>query len=218
LKTNKFKRMKTIISILLTGMILLGNASENKYEQAMTKAIEKLKYASETPAFLEAANHFERISQNEEKEWLPLYYSAQCYIIVSYSEADPTKTDDLLDKAQGFLDKAFQLSTDNSELFVLQAFLYPSRITVDPMGRGMEYVGKMNRALDEAIRLNPDNPRAYYLRAITVLNMPEDFGGGANAARPIFETADEKFKAFEPATALSPNWGKEQNDAEMAKL
>ena len=48
--------------------------------------------------------------------------------------------------------------------------------------------------------------------------MPADFGGGAEAATPIFKTAREKFSAFEPATALSPNWGKEQNDAEMAKL
>lgn len=210
--------MKTLFTLLLTGIILLTNASENKYQQAMTKAIEKLNYASETPAFLEAANQFERISQNEPDEWLPLYYCAQCYIVVSYSEADPGKTDALLDKAQGFLDKAFKLSSKESELYALQAFLYPSRITVDPMGRGMEFVGKMNRALDEAIRLNPDNPRAYYLRAITVLNMPEDFGGGVKVAQPIFETAEQKFNKFEPATVLSPNWGKEQNEAEMAKL
>jgi hypothetical protein len=210
--------MKTIITILLSGMILLGNASENKYRQAMAKAIEKLKYTSETSAFLEVANQFERISQNEKNEWLPLYYCAQCYIIVSYSEADPEKTDALLDKAQGMIDKAFLLSPNESELFALQAFLYPSRITVDPMGRGMEFVGKMNHALDEAIRINPDNPRAYYLRAITVLNMPEDFGGGTKAARPIFETAEQKFNKFIPATELSPNWVKEQNEAEMAKL
>lgn len=210
--------MKTIFAILLTGMILLSNASENKYQQAMSKAIEKLKYASETPAYLEAANQFERISDNEQKKWLPLYYGAQCYIIVSFNESDPDKTDALLDKAQGFLDKAKQLSPNNSELCALQAFLYPSRITVDPMGRGMEYVGKMNQAIDEAIRLSPENPRPYYLRAITVLNMPENFGGGAKEAKPIFETAQQKFNAFEPATALSPNWGKEQNEAEMAKL
>lgn len=210
--------MKTIITILLTGMIFLVNASENKYEEAMGKAIEKLNYATENSDFQEVANLFERIAQNENKEWLPLYYYAQCYIVISYNESDPGKTDDLLDKAQNALDKAFQITSEESELYAMQALLYPSRITVDPMGRGMEYVGKMNRALDEAIRLNPENPRAYYLRAVTTLNMPEDFGGGPKVAKPIFETAQQKFEAFTPATALSPNWGKEQNEAELAKL
>lgn len=210
--------MKTVITLLLSGIFFLSFATENKYQQAMTKAVEKLKYTSENKGFLEVANTFERISRNEQKEWLPLYYLAQCYIIVSYNEADATKKDALLDKAQAFLDRAFQLKPKESELFALQAFLYPSRIMVDPMGRGAEYVGKMNVALDEAIRLNPENPRSYYLRAITVLNMPENFGGGAEAAKPIFEMAEQKFESFKPATSISPNWGKEQNDAELAKL
>ena len=128
------------------------------------------------------------------------------------------KKDAVLDKAQQFLDKAFQLAPGESELFALQAFLYPSRITVDPMGRGMEYMGKMNQALDEAIRLNPDNPRSYYLRAITILNMPEGFGGGAASARPIFEVAKQKFYNFQPKTSISPDWGKEQNEMEMSKF
>ncbi len=86
------------------------------------------------------------------------------------------------------------------------------------MGRGMEMMGKMNQALDEAIRLNPENPRSYYLRAITVLNMPEGFGGGTVTAKPIFEVARQKFESFQPKTSISPNWGKEQNEMEMSKL
>lgn len=130
-------------------------------------------------------------------------------------EPDLTKKDPILDKAQRFLDRAFKIAPEESELFALQAFLYPSRIIVDPMGRGVEYMGIMNRALEEAIRLNPENPRSYYLRAITVLNMPENFGGGAKVAKPIFEEAKLKFNAFQPKTSISPNWGKEQNEIEL---
>lgn len=210
--------MKTIISFLLVVVFTAANAAENKYFEAMTQAVEKQKSASTIESFLESANTFERISQMEKTEWLPLYYAAHCYIIVSFMEPDIAKKDAILDKAQHFLDKAFQLAPEESELFALQAFLYPSRITIDPMGRGMDLMGKMNHDLDEAIRLNPENPRSYYLRAITVLNMPEGFGGGATAARPIFETAKAKFESFQPKTPISPNWGKEQNEQEMAKL
>ncbi|HKL33443.1 MAG TPA: tetratricopeptide repeat protein, partial [Tangfeifania sp.] len=138
--------------------------------------------------------------------------------VMSYIDQNVDKKDPYLDKAQQFLDKAFKIAPRESELFALQAFLYPSRITVDPMARGMEYMGKMNAALDKAIELNPENPRSYYLRAITLLNMPEQFGGGAKVARPLFETAKEKFDKFEPASPIHPDWGKEINEMEMQKL
>ena len=210
--------MRTFIILLFSILFFNSNASENKYKEAMLKAVEKLNSASVSQDFLEAANTFERISPIEKKEWLPLYYVAHCYIIISYQESDNNKKDAILDKAQKYLDMALKLQPEESELYALQAFLYPSRITVDPMARGMEMVGKMNQALDEAIRLNPENPRSYYLRAITVLNMPENFGGGAAAAKPIFKTAKQKFDNFQPKTSISPNWGKEQNDVEMQKL
>jgi hypothetical protein len=210
--------MKTIISILLTSVLLAANASENKYYDAMSKAVEKQKSASSIEEFMEAANTFERISQMETTEWLPLYYAAHSYIVVSFMEPDLSKKDAILDKAQLFLDKAFKLAPDESELFALQAFLYPSRIIVDPMTRGMEIMGKMNQALDEAIRLNPENPRPHYLRGITVQNMPEGFGGGPAIAKPIFEVAKQKFENFKPKSSISPNWGKEQNEQEMSKF
>lgn len=210
--------MKTLFAFLLAFFLFQSVSSKNKYEEAMTKALEKHKYASTTEELLNVANTFERIGSMEEKEWLPLYYVAHCYIVISYQETAIDKKDPIIDKAQHFIDKAFQLAPEESELYALQAFLYPSRITVDPMGRGMEYVGKMNHALDEAIRLNPENPRSYYLRAITVLNMPENFGGGAEVARPIFETAKIKFDNFKPVSSISPNWGKEQNEMEISKL
>lgn len=217
-KLLKISIMKTLITLLFAIVLVSSYASENKYDEAMSQAVENLNHASTVDEFLESANTFERISQMEQKEWLPLYYVAQSYIIVSFMEPDVKKKDPVLDKAQLFLDKAFRIAPEESELFALQAFLYPSRITIDPMTRGMEYMGKMNHALDEAIRLNPENPRSYYLRAISVLNMPEAFGGGAGAAKPIFEVAKLKFDNFQPKTSISPNWGKEQNEMEMKKL
>jgi tetratricopeptide (TPR) repeat protein len=211
--------MKTLVAtFLLTTLFLTAAAQSAKYEQAMGKALESLNNASMADDFINAANTFERISMNEKNEWLPLYYSAYAYIVVCYVNPDKEQTDAMLDKAQSFVDRALAIAPEESELFALQAFLYPARITVDPMARGAEYIGKMNQALDEAIKLNPENPRSYYLRAITTLNMPEAFGGGAAAAKPIFETAKEKFDKFTPETKLSPDWGKEQNEQELSKL
>ncbi len=76
---------------------------------------------------------------------------------------------------------------------------------------------KMNESLDKAIQLNPDNPRVYFLRATMTFHMPEAYGGGAAKALPLFKTATEKFAAFESKTDISPNWGKEGNEAEYKK-
>lgn len=210
--------MKTLLTFIFNLAVVTAIAQGKNYESAMTAALEKMKSTETVANFQQAANTFERISMTETKEWLPLYYASYSMIVISYIDQDINKKDAYLDKAQQFLDKAFKIAPDESELYSLQAFLYPSRITVDPMARGMEHMPKMNAVLDKAIALNPENPRSYYLRAITLLNMPEQFGGGAEVARPHFETAKEKFDKFEPKSPLYPNWGKEINEMEMQKL
>ena len=210
--------MKTLLTLIFSLAVLTAAAQGKNYEAAMKAALEKMENSETIANFQEAANTFERISMTETKEWLPLYYVSYSMIVISYFDQDVSKRDAYLDKAQQFLDKAFKIAPEESELYSLLAFLIPSRITVDPMTRGMEYMPKMNAAIDNAIALNPENPRSYYLRAITFFNMPEQFGGGADAARPHFETAKEKFDKFEPESPLHPNWGKEINEMEMQKL
>lgn len=210
--------MKTLFTVLFSVFLLSGFGQENMYEQAMIQAIAKMNSAGTNSDYIDAANTFERISQSEKSEWLPLYHAAFCYVAIGHLEQDLAKKDPWLDKAQQFLDRAFAIAPQESELFTLQAFVYPGRMVVDPMGRGMEFMGKMNAAIDKAIQLNPDNPRSYYLRAITLINMPEAFGGGPAVAKPIFETAKQKFDQFKPESPIWPDWGKEINEEELKKL
>lgn len=210
--------MKTLVTIIFSISFLTIFAQENKYEQAMSNAIEKMNKATMVDDFLASANTFERISMNKQKEWLPMYYAAYSYIVISYSIQDNSKKDSFLDKAQKLIDTAFKLAPKESEMYSLQAFLYPSRITVDPLGRGSEFMAKMNHSLEKAIQLNPENPRSYYLQAITTLNLPESLGGGATIAKPIFKLAKDKFDNFQPETFISPVWGKEHNNEELNKL
>lgn len=207
-------------SIFILAMILLSGFgfANDAYQKAMSQSIEKLFQAKTIPEYVEIANQFERISQIEKAEWLPLYYASFAYIMISFQEAENTKKDQYLDQAQKHLDQAMAIEPNESELHMLQGFLYPSRINIDPMARGMLYMGKMNESLDKALALNPDNPRVYYLRATMTFHMPEAYGGGAAKALPLFQTAAEKFQFFKPKTELSPNWGKEMNATELKKL
>lgn len=210
--------MKTFFTILFLLSLSGANGQQDAYRQAMERAMVKLSQAATIADYQDAANMLERIAQTEKSEWLPLYHAAHACIMMGFTEPDNSRKDGYFDKAQQFLDRAFKIAPEESELYTLQAFLYPGKITVDPMGRGPVLIGPMNDAIDKAIRLNPENPRSYYLRAITILNMPEAFGGGKSAAKPWFEKAKERFDRFVPVSAFSPDWGKQQNEVELGKL
>jgi len=197
---------------------LASNVMADSYRDAMHSSINNLNEARSLEEFQLCANTFERIAVSETKEWLPRYYAAYSLIMLSFEEEDLSKRDQILDKAQDFLDQALELMPDESELHVLQAFIYPSRIMVDPMQRGMILMDEMNSSLELAKKLNPDNPRIYFLQANTTLNLPESMGGGIEQAKTIFMLAEQKFKSFSPASDIHPDWGKEANEAELKKL
>ncbi|MCX6219736.1 MAG: hypothetical protein NTZ69_01960 [Bacteroidia bacterium] len=208
---------KLIVTLVLVSLFSNLIANEN-YQKAINQSVKALFQSKTIPEYVEVANQFERISNIEKGEWLPLYYASFAYIMISFRETENAKKDQYLDQAQKYLDQALAIDPNESELHMLQGFLYPSRINIDPMTRGMTLVSVMNKSLDKALELNPDNPRVYYLRATMTFHTPEVYGGGAAKALPMFQVADEKFRIFKPKTAISPNWGKEMNDSELKSV
>ena len=210
-----------ILTILLATILLCtqnARGQEDRYLKAMLGALEKMDQASDPADLIESANQFERIATAEKSRWMPYYYASYSLVVMSFDETDGGKKDQILDRAQELLDKAMELEPGESELHVLQAFLYPSRIMVDPMGRGMDLIGKMLSSLETAKELNPGNPRAYFLEGVNKLNLPASMGGGVEAGKPILEEALQKFEAFANEDPLWPGWGEEATREELAKL
>ncbi len=209
---------KTTLLLTLILVSLSVYPQDEKYLKTMTQTIELMENASGSDEYLKCASQFERIAMAEKSQWLPYYYGANTLVVMSFDEPDGDQRDLLLDRAQQLLDQALELAPEESELHVLQAFLYPSRIMVDPMGRGMLYMEKMFVSLETAKALNPDNPRIYFLEGINKLNLPPSMGGGAEVAKPILEVASAKFAAFHNDDLLWPDWGEDENQAELDKL
>jgi hypothetical protein len=211
--------MKKIILIIgIAAIALSGIAQANKYQEAMTSAIETLDNISAHDEYLACASRFERIATAEKTLWMPYYYASYSLVVLSFEESDGIRKDLILDRAQALLDAALELEPKESELHVLQAFLYPSRILVDPMGRGMEYMGLMLTSLETAKTLNPENPRIYFLEGVNKANLPPSMGGGPEEALPLLKEAVTKFEAFQNSDPLWPRWGEESARAELDKL
>lgn len=204
--------MKKIV-LVLSLVALLSNvyAQQASYYENMGTALQKMGEAKTEADFQGLSNQFELIANVEKSEWLPLYYAAEATILMVHNGAEKDKIDAYLDKAQTFIDRAMKINENESEIHVLQGFLYQARIGVDPMTRGQKYSMMAQACFDKAKALNPENPRIYYLSAMSVLNTPKMFGGGQKNALPLFLEAKEKFDNFKPVSQLSPVWGAESN-------
>lgn len=208
----------TVLIICISLFAISVSGQEDKYISTMKSTVHQMDQASTSEQYLDCAMTFERIAAAENSLWLPYYYAAHCMTLMSFQVTDGEEKDKVLDKAQEMIDRAMELEPKESELHVLQAFIYPSRIMVDPMGRGGLYFEKMFASLETAKSLNPANPRTYFLEGTFKLNIPESMGGGPEKAKPILEEAIARYGAFSSPDPLWPQWGEKATRDELAKL
>lgn len=186
-------------------------APADAYTTMMSATITELMSTGDPAALKAVAAKFERAATVASKDWLPRYYQAYALLInVFQSKEDGDAKDKTLDQAEAALAQARQLKGDESELLTLQAYVYQARLGVSPMARSMKYSRMVSETVAQAKAQNPANPRPYLVGANNVYFTPKMFGGGAEAAKPLFEEAQAKFTAFKPAGPLAPNWGQGQ--------
>jgi len=205
------KKLLIVIAILAAQW---ASAQDAKYVKAMEKTIARLDSAGGsqlgTDVLQEIYNSFERIGAANPKEWLPLYYQAFCEIMLGMKQSENSKKDEFYDKAELLISKADSLQPNNSEIYVMKSFVTSMKLSVDPQNRGQQLGMKSGALLSRALQLDPENPRVYFLKGQGLLYTPEQWGGGKPKARPVLETAIEKYSKFKPASSIAPHWGEER--------
>ncbi len=202
--------MKKILIITVLMAAYTASVFSASYEETMTDNIQKMYKASSVSEFTGLANQFERISNAEKDRWQPAYYAAYCYLMATITTEMPAEEKHkLLDSAQAILDALLKSFKTESEIYALQAFVYQIRIT--DMAKGMKYSGLSNEALDQAEKLNPNNPRVYYLKGTNTFHTPKAYGGGKEKAKPLLSKASELFESQKPTNAIEPSWGAGHN-------
>lgn len=190
------------------GTKAVESTNSKQYTEAMKKNISIMDTASAVSSLQALSNNFERIANAEKNKWEPYYYAAYCYAVMAF-KSGKEYTDMLADKADSYLEQAIKLD-DNSEISALSAMIHACRISVDPVSRFQVNGLAALSLLEKAIKQNPDNPRPYLLKARILIRTPEAMGGGKKTAKPVLETAIEKFKTYNPASAFEPHWGHQQ--------
>ena len=135
-----------------------------------------------------------------------------CFLLYHYPgiyEKDNSKKDAIADNAQQLIDKADSISgKENSETYVVKSMIATVHMTVDPQSRYMTFGALITEYLEKSKSLDSTNPRPVLVKAENTFYTPEQFGGGKDAAKSLFDQAKALDDNFKPETEISPNWGK----------
>ena len=208
--------MKQTLILLTACLFTLTSFSQSeKYMKAMQDRLSSLDTMSSPTSLRDLSGGFERIADAEKTQWQPYYYAAlsqlnSAYMLAMNANASngPSVLDPLADKAEQLINKAEELSKDNSEIYLIRKMIASLRMMADPMNRYMKYGPEAQKALETARSLNPENPRIYLLEGQDKFFTPEQYGGSKTEAKKLFELALQKFDAFKPASAIDPTWGR----------
>ncbi|NNV54422.1 hypothetical protein [Limnovirga soli] len=189
-------------------------AQSDKFAGAMEKTLTQLGAAKTTAELKAVSAAFERIGEAEKTQWLPYYYAGLALTNLGWMDQSIDK-DANGDKVKELCDKAEAIEP-NSEISTLRNMAATQQMMVDPQSRWQTYGMEAGAALEKGIKLDPTNPRLYYLQGMSVFNTPEQFGGGKEKAKPLFAKAVELFKAAQ-VKPLYPSWGQKQAEDMLAQ-
>ncbi|PLX02929.1 MAG: hypothetical protein C0595_08840 [Marinilabiliales bacterium] len=211
------KVSKSMLAITLVMMSLTAVSGTNSFDKLMKENLKALRVNTEDVNFIELADNFAKIAENNPNRFEPLYYSAYCYIIGSWQFDNPATKTELLSKANVAIDKGLLLSPENDELLVLKAFYYQAMIMTNPQKFGQPYSIKASELFSKVQGLEPSNPRAQFLLAQNTYYTPVEYGGGKDRALPLFEKAAGFFKSQDTSNYLAPIWGEQTNKQMILK-
>lgn len=204
---------KAILFLTILFVTAYSFAQSEKFITAMKSNIAAIDTSFKNPQnLLSLANNFERIALAEKNQWLAYYYAAFCQVNYTYMEPDKSKVDAIADKATWLINKADSLQPQNSEICCIKSMIASSHMMVNPMQRYMEYGPVSVAQLENAMQLDPSNPRPYYLKGQGLKYTPEQFGGGCKTASEQLQIALDKYATFKPASDISPDWGRQRTE------
>lgn len=200
---------RTILTAMIVLLAVTSRGQGDKFTDAMLAVLAKSGSAQTVDDYQEVANSFARIAEAEKDEWTPFYYAAMNNIMISFMDISADQKGKFILLAKSQIEAGLSLKPEETELMVLKMLTYYAQMALNPMD-AMYLMGEVNGLIDHAKSLNPDNPRIYLTQAEAVFNMPVEYGGGGEAAKPLLLAAMEKFSSFVPEGPLSPDWGEER--------
>lgn len=196
-------------NLFLSIVIILSAVTfgQTAYENAMSSTMNKWENAKSPEELIAVSNQFKRISAKETEKWEPLYYS----ILVRTLNAFAQSKDDAF-KALEEIESDYEnliLLADNDETKVLKGLFLTVKVAKDPMTYGATLSPIIMKTYNEALAMNPNNPRALLNLAEYEMGGAKFWGKDPKDYCPKIEKSVELFKA-EEKDGFVPRWGLER--------
>lgn len=152
------------------------------------------------------------VARGSSESFYPVYYIALCdYRLATYylTLMQMDKAEPYIKEGQNYLKKAMELEPDLGELDAFYAYMLGFEIALNPekaMSLGFETYQYFGKAFEKS----PENPRVHYLKGVSDLYTPEQYGGGADAAIKTLEKSVALFEKEKIDDPVKPSWGKDE--------
>jgi tetratricopeptide (TPR) repeat protein len=220
MKTKSFLKLTFFC---LSIFFIFANTSAQTRDEKIISGKEKIKIGiqkNDTNLYFESRKIFEQVLESNTKDSLALYYLtySEYLLIVSGSYNKKSNLFDLYyDSAIVHVQKLIEQKCLESEAKALLAAIYMMKISKSPIEAPF-LSGKINGLLEESIKLNRNNPRAYYLIGLMKFKTPAMFGGSKEEAIKCFKKAISIYEREETENSLNPDWGYLESLAWMGML
>ncbi len=141
-----------------------------------------------------------------------LYYIALCdYRLATYylTLAQMDKAEPYIKEGQDYLKKGMETNPDFGELDAFYAYMLGFEIALKPE-KAMSLGFQIFQYFGKAFQKSPDNPRVHYLKGVSDLYTPVEYGGGADAAIKTLAKSLELFEGEKIEDPVLPSWGKDE--------
>lgn len=203
--------MKTLSLLVVSLILMLGMQlkaqNEEACQKAMETAIDQFDQVKDAADLQVCKNSFERIAASYPERWLPVYYAAYLNTELVYWEMKSEQNTQRLEAAEKYLKQLEGLEeADRSEVATLWGYFTMCRISQNPQTLGQELYQPTVTKFEEAMRLNPANPRPVILLAFFEQNLPPFLQSSRNREEEM-KNAEELFNR-EQKSYSAPYWGK----------
>jgi|GEM_PF-321329 hypothetical protein len=207
-KPNVMQKLIIILSVLLLGLFCPAKGQTN-YETQMKLALEEFSEAQQFEQLDSVAMHFDEIAVKHPDNWLPLYYSMLSKTLQAF-EMNKKQAIEVSNEMEKDYDLLLTLDPDMSEALTLRGFFRTIKLDKDPQTYGMVLPSAIIYDYNEAILLNPENPRALYMLAYFNIRSAPFYGKDPKQYCPMLNEAKQLYS--KESKVLEPTWGEEHLD------
>ncbi len=151
----------------------------------------------------------EMVANRTTTDWISQYHAAFFNAVLAMEATDTAKANIMLGSAEMYIGKAVALKKDESEIILLRGMINGMKI-----GKHPELGAKLGplamNDYEQAMKLNPENPRVYLVYGESYMHMPEQAGGGNKPAMQQLEIAMKKYESDKHDDEAWPRWGKDR--------